>query len=110
MAVQIKALANGQLGTSARGDLYTTPTGKTTIVKNIRLVNTDTAARTLNLYFNRSGGTSRQISPSAMTLGAGSLAIDDQELTMEAGDKVQGDASVASKIDYVISGVERDVS
>ncbi len=110
MAIQIKALANGQLGTTAQADLYTVPTGKATIVKNIRLVNTDTSPRTLNLYFKRSGGTSRRIAPSAMTLGAGSLAIDDQELTMEVGDKVQGDASIASKVDYVISGVERDVS
>jgi hypothetical protein len=110
MAIQVKALANGQLGTTSQGDLYTVPAAKTTIVKNIRLANTDTAARTLNLWFKRSGGTSRLISPSAMTLAAGSLAIDDQELTMEAGDKVQGDASVANKIDYVISGVERDVS
>src|SRR5580765_8478905 len=87
MAIQVKALANGQLGTTSQGDLYTVPASKTTIVKNLRLVNTDTAARTVNLYFKRSGGTSRLISPSAMSLGAGSLAIDDQELTMEAGDK-----------------------
>ncbi len=84
----------------------TVPASKTTIVKSMRFVNTDTQARTINIYYKRA--TSRLISPVNMTLGAGSLAIDDQEITMEAGDLIQGDASVASKIDYVISGIERD--
>lgn len=109
MALQVKALANGQLGTTAFGDLYTTPASKTTIVKNIRVVNTDTSARTINLYYKRSGGTAKLVMPVNMSLGAGFLAVEEAELTMEAGDKIQGDASVASKLDYVISGVERDV-
>ena len=109
MALQIKALGNGQLGTTAFGDLYTAPASKSTIVKNIRLVNTDTAPRTLNLYYKRSGGTARLITPANMGLAAGFLGIEEAELTMEAGDKIQGDASVANKLDYVISGVERDV-
>src|SRR2546428_22332 len=107
MAVTIKALANGQLGTTSQGILYTVPAAKATIVKNIRLVNTDTAARTLNLYYKRSGGTARYIAPQNMSLGAGLRTIEDQELTLEAGDQVLGDASVVNKIDYVISDVER---
>ena len=43
-----------------------------------------------------------------MSLGAGQLAIDDQEITLGAADQILGDASVASKLDYVISGIERD--
>lgn len=108
MALLIKALANGQLGTTSQGDLYTTAAAKTTIVKSMRFVNTDTVARTMNLYFKRSGGTARLIFPANMSLGVGHLAVDSDEITMEPGDKIQGDASVATKIDYVISGVERD--
>jgi hypothetical protein len=108
MALTIKNLANGQLGTGSQGSLYTVGTGKAAIVKNIRVANTDTSARTFNLWFKLSGGTARMISPSAMSLGAGQLAIDDQEITLGVGDQILGDGSVASKLDYVISGIERD--
>jgi hypothetical protein len=35
------------------------------------------------------------------------MAVADQEITMGPGDAILGDASVASKIDYVISGIQR---
>jgi len=108
MALTVKSLANGQLGTASQGTLYTVPSGRAAIVKNIRVANTDTSARTFNLWFKLSGGTARLISASAMSLGAGQLAIDDQEITLGAADQILGDASVANKLDYVISGIERD--
>ena len=109
MAIQIKALADGQLGTSADAALYTVATGKKAIVKGIRIVNTDTSARTVNLYFRHgSGGTSRRIIPKDMALPAGASFVDDSEITLDAEDSIRGDASVASKLDYVLSGVERD--
>jgi len=108
MALTVKSLANGQLGTTSQGMLYTVPSGKAAIVKNIRVANTDTSARTFNLWFKLSGGTARLISASAMSLSAGQLAIDDQEITLGAADQILGDGSVINKLDYLISGIERD--
>jgi hypothetical protein len=108
MALTVKCLADGQLGTAAQGMLYTVPAGKAAVVKTQRFVNRDTSARTMNLYYLRSGGTARMILPNNLSIAAGGLAITAEELTMGALDQIQGDASLANKIDYVISGLERD--
>jgi hypothetical protein len=108
MAIQIVALKDGQLGTSADAELYAVPEDKTAIVKSIRIVNTDTSARTLNIYYRKSGSTSRRILPKDLSLPAGACFEDDLEITMEGEDSIRGDGSVASKLDYVISGVERE--
>ena len=111
MALTVKTLYDGQLGTTAKAILYTVPAGKAAIVKNIRLVNTDSSARTANVYYLRatlSNTSARQVLPAAVSIAPGSLLIEDNELTMAAGDQVLGDGSVASKIDCVISGIERD--
>jgi len=101
----IKSLADGQLG-AAKAALYTVGASTQTIIKTITLVNTDTSARTVNLYICVSGGTSRRIIPKDMELGIGYMMVYDDELTLEAGDLIEGDASVATVIDYVINGVE----
>lgn len=112
MAVQILSLASDALPTvptPGTGDLYTsptTPTPLTTIVKSIRIVNTNTTPVIVNLYFKESGRTERRIAPRDMTIPAGGLAIDDQEITMGSGDKIRGDASAAN-VEYVISGIQR---
>ena len=109
MALTVKNLANGQLlTTTSQFNLYTVPAGKAAIVKNIRVANTDTTARTFNLWFKLSSGTARLISPSNMSLAAGQVAVDGQEVTLGAADQVLGDGSVVNKLDYVISGIERD--
>jgi hypothetical protein len=114
MSVQILSLAYGQLGVLTSGQpnqIYLSPSSLTTIIKSIRLVNTNTAPVTVDLYLLRSGDTlsasKRFISPQAMSIPAGGLAVDDQEITMTAGDAIYGDASVASKVDFVISGIQR---
>jgi hypothetical protein len=111
MSVQVLSLANGQLGTVSKGLLYPSPNPitLTTIVKSIRLVNTDTQPRTVNLYFapNAISGNIRRIAPPNMTIPAGGLVIDDQEITMAPNDQILGDASAAGVIDYVISGIQR---
>jgi len=105
MAVQILSLANGQLNL-ATTDMYAS-TAITTIVKSIRLVNTGSLPITINLYFLLNLGTARRIAPVNMTIPAGGLAIDDQEITMGPGDKVRGDASSGGTVDFVISGIQR---
>jgi len=68
-AVAVKALADGQLA-ATKGTLYTTPASTTAIIKSIILVNTDSSARTVNLYIQRDGTNSRRIIPEALSLGA----------------------------------------
>jgi len=100
----IKQLAQGQLPNS-KGTLYTTPDLTQTVINSIVLVNTDSAARTVNLYLKH--GTSRRLIPVASILPAGASGYSDSDkLTLGAGDLIEGDASVASVVDYVISGWE----
>jgi hypothetical protein len=107
----VKTLAEGQLGTTAQGSLYTVPVGKATVVKNFRFANRDAASQSMNLYYLKSGlsnPSARRLVPGALSIPAAAMAVEDNELTMGAGDQIQGDASIAAKIDYVISGIERD--
>ena len=109
MALTVKNLGEGQLGTGTAGTLYTVGAGKAAIVKSIRVVNRDTSPRTFNLYFKLNGGSgSRLVSPSAISLTPGAAYVDDTEITLAVSDQIQGDGSVASKLDYVVSGIERD--
>jgi hypothetical protein len=101
----IKNLGNGQLPNSI-GDLYTVPASTTTVVRSIVLINTNTTAETVNLYFLKSGGTARRIIPKSLSLAANNSLVFDSPLTMGAADKIQGDTTTASKVDYVISGAE----
>ena len=101
----IKQLADGQLPNSI-GDLYTVPGSTQAVIKTITYVNTNASAEDVNLYIKPSGGTARRIIPKDMSLGAAYLMVYDDEITLDAGDKIQGDAQSASMVDYVISGVE----
>lgn len=104
MALSIKALASGQLAVS-KGTIYTVPGSTQTVVKSITMTNTDASTRTLNLYVN-TAGTSRRITPKDLSLIAGAQFILDHVITLEAADLIEGDASVASVVDFVISGAE----
>ena len=82
-------------------------------MKSIRLVNTHSATVKVNLYFNRPNATGqyrrRLIGPVDITLAPGLSFIDDSEVTLEPGDRLQAKADVGGVIQYVISGVERDM-
>lgn len=114
MSVQIISLSTGPLP-STTGAIYTGPATLTTIVKSIRLVNKDSVPRAVNLYIKRAVATSpngdttqRYIAPVNVTIPAGGLLVDDQELTLSANDIINGDTnSVAANIDYCISGIQR---
>lgn len=105
MTVAIKSLADGQLANS-KGTIYTTPASTQAIVKNIILVNTNTATETVNLYFKKSGGTSRRIIPKDTSLPAGNSLVMDDLITLEAAGIIEGDSTTGSKTDYVLNGVE----
>lgn len=104
--MSIKLLADGQLP-NAKGTLYTVPGSTTTIIKTITYVNTDSSARAVNLYVKDSARASRRIIPMNMTLGIGYLMAYDNELTLEAGDLIEGDADVEDVVDYTVNGVEK---
>ena len=95
-------IGNGQLA-AAKATLYTVPAATTAIIKLITLTNTDTVARTVNLYI--STGTSRRVVPKSLSLGTGETFEYDVVTTLGATHLIEGDASVANVIDYVISGI-----
>lgn len=115
MSLQIKSLKQTVLATSGEGELYPVPSGKTAIVKGIRLVNTGTGSAVINIYVKRGTGTSYRILPKDLTLAPGAAFIDSDELTLEGlagtdGDRIRGLANSGATVDCVISGVERDVT
>ncbi len=74
----LKNLADGQLPATI-GDLYTS--ASTDAATTITLVNTDSVARTVNLYHTPSGGTARRVIPKDLSLSAGySVVIDGGDI------------------------------
>ena len=113
MAETYKKLAQGQLPTSV-GQLYPCPANTTTIIRSIRLVNTDASAiHSVTLHHIDSG-----VTPSGATnilngvnLAAGGWAEFDGTIILEAGDELQGligasNSANATDITYTIYGLE----
>jgi len=76
----IKQLADGQLA-DAIGDLFTADSAD--VVTSIILVNTDSSARTVNLYLTPSGGTARRLIAKDTSLGVGySLHFDGAKVSI----------------------------
>jgi hypothetical protein len=112
MAITVKSLGSGRMtNADTLYDLATASTSpaRAVIVKSIRLSNLHTSAILVNLYFVPSGGTARLISAPDLSMAAKTLYVDDKEVTLGSGDKIQGKAGTADKIEWVTSGVERDV-
>lgn len=101
----IKNLGEGQLA-AAKAAIYTVPGSISAVVLNIVLVNTDVAVRAVNLYYKKSGGTSRRLLPQNTALGIGLKLTMEERITMGAGDAIEGDAAAATVVDYVVNGVE----
>ena len=104
MAITGGTLADGQLPGST-GDLLTVASATVDHVTHIILTNTTGGAITVNLYVKR-GSTARRIIDKDKSLAAGSSywVPITTALRLSAGDKIQGDASAGSSIDYLISG------
>ena len=100
----IKNLGDGRLPATT-GILYTVPALTQTIIKTITLVNTDSATRAVNLFLKPSG-TNRRIIPKDLSLGAGFSLETDRDYTLEAGDTIKGDASLAVVVEFTINGIE----
>lgn len=102
-----KNIADGQLSDSL-GDLFTSGAGVTTVIPKAGLcfVNTHTSAITVNLYRLTASGTARRICPKDLSIAATEAYYNDKVIACAPGDKIQAIASVASKVDYTISGAD----
>ncbi len=117
MALEIKVLALDKLATINETAIYTAPKTPTApknqaaIVKNMRFTNTDTTQPvTLTLKLQSAGlSKTSRISPVDLSIPAKCLVLDNHELTMEPGDQILATAGTADKIEYVLSGIVRDV-
>ena len=91
----LKNLADGQLAATI-GDLYTS--ASTDAATTITLVNTDSVARTVNLYHTPSGGTARRVIPKDLSLSAGySVVIDGGDIRIIGTDgKLQTTAALGA--------------
>jgi hypothetical protein len=105
--------------TASSTTLYTAPSAPTVAnsvgqnpkahIKQIRVTNTDTSARTFTLYLVPSGGSvgATNTIHSAVTIAANTDYIyDGLEDILEAGDTIRGLASVTSVVCVSISGDE----
>ena len=105
MAIVPKVLADGQLP-ATKGTLYTVPAGRTAYVRILRIYNTSaTLDEEVLIYLNVSG-TSRVFLPASLESHGARDAVDDGGLTLEAGDLIEGQATDAATVDYVITGAE----
>jgi len=99
-------------------DLYTAPNEssnkKAAIVKSIRLTNILAQTVDISLYLNKptANGLNRRrlLAPKGLLIPQKGAYIDDAEITLEPGDKIQAESGTAMAIHYVISGVERDAT
>ena len=105
MANAYKVLYQGQLGNSV-ATLATVGGGKSWIIKDISMVNTDNATRTAGLYHNGTTDVT-SITPTAVSIVAGGMyAFSGGTISAAAGDTISGGASVANKITVTITGDE----
>jgi len=99
-----KMLASGQLPTTTAA-LYTVPSATTGMVKTVLLHNTDTSARSAELFYNGSAAADKILK----------VSLDPDEtfeysvghlLPLAATETLQGKADAATKVNYHIFGAE----
>ena len=107
MAETYKKLAQGQLATSV-GRLYLCPANTTTIVRHIRLVNTDSDIHSVTMHHIDSGVTPSGATNilNAVNLAAGGWAEFDGTIIMEAGDTLVGISGTDEAINLTVYGLE----
>ena len=100
-----KNLANGQ-APSSKTTIYTVPGGRSSIVRSFLLVNTYTTDVVINFTVNFGTG-SRHCAPKDLTISPNNMVEFDHSITLESGDFLEVQASIAGVVDYVASGVEQ---
>lgn len=103
MAISGVVLAEGQLA-ATKGTIYTVPASTIVYIRFFRLSNTSAVSiETVKIYL-KTGSTSRLILPVDINPGEAVDVIEDAALILEAGDLIEGQATDASTVDYVITG------
>lgn len=105
MAYAAKRLYQGQLSATLTATLATVTTGKTWILKSIRIVNTDTSDRAVTL---RAPGSSAgaEIVPPGFVVKAGSMVIIEDNSVLLTTETITGGCDVANKVSVTINGAE----
>lgn len=117
MALTLKTLRAGTLGTGAAAVLYPSAQAtKNALIKNIILTNKTGTAATANILLaanDQSPSGDVQISPKDISIPPNSQVILDAEITLNLNtasyNTIKGTAGTGSAIDYIINGLERDV-
>lgn len=99
-----KTLYQGQLASSV-ATLYTVGGGLAHIIKNIKVVNNDSSARTFSLLVGGTAATNR-IGPAAMSIPAGGMAEWDGTMCLAATETLRGFGSAATQLTITVSGDE----
>src|SRR4051794_16733879 len=107
MPLFAQPIADGQLP-AAKTTLYTVQAGQRMHATFFRVANSDDAnAYTFNIYIKPSGGTSRRIVGKNKPLAASEeydVLEDGRTFRLTAGDVIEGDASTAGVLDWIILG------
>lgn len=84
---------------------------KTAIVHAMRFTNVSGGAAKIHVFFLKSTGAigtdERRLLPKDFVVPSGYTLVDDDQLTLDAGDGVYAFSDIASAIDYALSGSER---
>ena len=112
MAITIKQIASGAINNSVSSftDLTTAVAdGKAQIIKNMRFYNTSSSASiTLTLAFYLGTGADKIIAK--VNMDPETVYIENDEITMEKDHKIRyKTGTTGGPIDFVVSGIQRDV-
>lgn len=101
MAANPEILAEGQLA-NAKGTLFTA-TGRT-IVRLITASHVANGTQSIVLYVKKAASTSRVLGRA--TLLVKEFAEEDQIVTLDTGDLIEGETTDALSVDFTIMGVK----
>lgn len=101
MSTTPQILAEGQLA-AAKGTLFTA-TGQT-IVRLIMVSHVAGGTQSVVLYLKKSASTSRVLARA--TLLTNEFGEEDQIITLDVGDLIEGETTDATSVDYLIMGVK----
>lgn len=101
MAVTAKRLYGGLINTTSSVTAYTVPTGKTTVVKQIAISNTDSASsHKISVFLARVNIITNY------SISANDTVILDLSQVLNAGEAISIQADTANAFTVLISGVE----
>lgn len=109
MALTIKNLGRGPVGTASPTDVVQAVlSGKSVLVDNVIFVNTIGTATTFTVsFYDSSAAATIAIVTSLAMPGNGRWVLEP--ITLDVGDKLTAQAGAGSALEFVASGVEKDL-